>query len=55
MHGIHYRNSKVVKQVVGLHKRSPRVVELEVGLYYRCPGSNQEVSQGGEANDKTSL
>ena len=37
-----------------LHHGSPKVVELEVGLHHRCPGSDQEITQGGEASDGAS-
>ena len=40
--------------MMGLHHGSPKVVELEVGLHHRCPGSDQEITQGGEASDGAS-
>ena len=47
-------NPRVVEQVFGLHYRNLKVVKLVVGLYHENTGSNQEESWGGEVNNEAS-
>ena len=44
VHGLYYRNLRVVKLVVGLYDGSPMMVELKVGFHHRCPSSDHEIS-----------